>query len=930
MSSANAKLGTSRLYDVEGWVCVVTGGGTGIGLMIAQAFANNGARVYITSRRPEVLKQAAETWGKSLLNPRGQIIPVPADVTDKKSIEHLVNEVSKNEKHVDVLVNNAGVSLGTSTVEKGDESAQALKEQLWNEELSDWETVYRTNVIRRVYFFTTAAFLPLLSAAAREGHTGSVINVSSMSGITRTSQHHFKYNVSKAATIHLNTLLAQELRRPGVKVRVNSIAPGIFPSEMTVGESDDKNKSHMEVPPDYGEKKGIPAGRPGRDEDMAQTALYIASNEYLYGQDPGAIPWHQSPQPIYIQSTMISCFVATYKWLVSLFTTRTTQGGSRASPSTSDDTDCTAFNLLFILALIVLNCRSVQSSLMLASLAPLLATKSNWSAVLYAENGYLSSYVPFVTAGAWILVPVLVASSVTASTYRTLSARAPTSGAHSTSSPQPSASSSEHSTDVSPAASAHSSDQPQSFANCLVRRILTGSGPVTADPALVDDFKAKIQQLIELSKKWKENSANMETRARASEARYRQTQRELACKELALAQKERRHEELRIMLIIIRSQEQQAMANLQTQVVQARSEHRVTQNELSDTRAQLEETRAQLQEARSTLQATRTQQSNAGQRVSAPALGDARTATLTTMQAANDANIQELHERVAAYSGRIQQLQESVDRAMAERDEHEGNAQAYAEETDRLQCANIELENLLAELEGYRAWFSEQQKERHTAEQELSVRADVSGGQIGTEEPAASAFAPQPITPVDVPTILITSPSSQWCVRHVIEYYDDASLCAENVVTRLESMGTQNPLPLPSILPLAKTEATANEALAGRRRTHHRIRTAPTPLDTDYEEELEVEEYLAHETDYTPAQYSSSWLFQSRIPVLKRPVCPPSPPQPESRAIKAALPSAIPRLKQSASSSLEWATPPRDASPKKTTGHKRNVKTCGR
>ncbi|OSD04485.1 hypothetical protein PYCCODRAFT_1465957 [Trametes coccinea BRFM310] len=633
------------------------------------------------------------------------------------------------------------------------------------------------------------------------------------------------------------------------------------------------------------------------------------------------------------------------------------------------DTDYTIISL--ICALIILTSGSVTSTVVLASLAIiLLSAKINWSALLSSENGDFSSYAAFLRAAACILVPVLVASSVTASTFRTPNASAPTSGAQSTDSPQPSATSGEQSAETSPPAGAQSNAKSPSFANCLVRRILTGSGPVTADPALVADFKAKIQQLIELSKKWKENSANMETRARASEARYRQTQRELACKELALAQKERRHEELRIMLIIMRSQEQQAMANLQTQVVQARSEHQATQNELADTRAQLEAARVQLQEAQSTLQNSRTQQSSTSQRCNqhcgnmasqrrrvpvhrrtrdfVPALDGARTATLTTLQAANDATIQELHDRVAAYSGRIQQLQESVDRAMAERDEHEGNTQAYAEETDRLQCANIELEhkithlthenahyrlisqNLLAELEGYRAWFSKQQKERHTVEQELSVRADVSGGQIGTEKPAASAFAPQPITPVDVPTILITSPSSQWCVRHVVEYYDDASLCAENVVTRLESMGTQNPLPLPSILSLAKTEATANEALAGRRRTHHRIRTAPTPLDTDYEEELEVEEYLAHETDYTPAQYSSSWLFQSRIPVLKRPVCPPSPPQPESRAIKAALPSAIPRLKQSASSSLEWATPPRDASPKKTTGHKRNVKTCGR
>ena len=83
------------------------------------------------------------------------------------------------------------------------------------------------------YFFTAVAFLPLLSAAHREGHTGAVINISSISGITRTTQHHFKYNVSKAATIQLTQLLAQEFRRPGVKVRVNSIAPGIFPSEMT-------------------------------------------------------------------------------------------------------------------------------------------------------------------------------------------------------------------------------------------------------------------------------------------------------------------------------------------------------------------------------------------------------------------------------------------------------------------------------------------------------------------------------------------------------------------------------------------------------------------------------------------------------------------------------------------------------------------------
>jgi len=188
----------------------------------------------------------------------------------------------KKEGKLDVLVNNAGVSLGTSNVEKGQESAEALKNELWKEKQEDWEQTYRTNVIG--YFFTTVAFLPLLSAANRAGHTGSVINVSSISGVTRTTQHHFMYNVSKSATIQLNNLLAQELSQSGVKVRVNSVAPGIFPSEMTADSSDEQNKSQIPAGKEYGEQKGIPAGRPGGEKDMAQVALLLACNEYMYGQ----------------------------------------------------------------------------------------------------------------------------------------------------------------------------------------------------------------------------------------------------------------------------------------------------------------------------------------------------------------------------------------------------------------------------------------------------------------------------------------------------------------------------------------------------------------------------------------------------------------------------------------------------------------------
>ncbi|THG97443.1 hypothetical protein EW026_g4550 [Hermanssonia centrifuga] len=283
MSTSHNKIfTTSSLFNVEGQTVLVTGGATGIGLMIAQAFANNGARVYIASRREDTLNQTADVWGKSLVHSKGEILPVQADITDKSSIEKLVNEISSKEKKLDILVNNAGVSLGTTSTEKGEEGAHALKNELWKESWEDWEDTYKTNVIG--YFFTSVAFLPLLSAAKRPDYTPCVINVSSISGITRTSQHHFKYNVSKAATIHLNTLLAQEFSQSGVQVRVNSIAPGIFPSQMTTEGKDDKNKSQIPTGDDYGEKKDIPAGRPGAETDMAQTALFIACNQYLYGQ----------------------------------------------------------------------------------------------------------------------------------------------------------------------------------------------------------------------------------------------------------------------------------------------------------------------------------------------------------------------------------------------------------------------------------------------------------------------------------------------------------------------------------------------------------------------------------------------------------------------------------------------------------------------
>lgn len=128
----------------------------------------------------------------------------------------------------------------------------------------------------------TTAFLPLLQRATESEHgwSSTVINISSISGLVRISQGHFSYNASKGAIIHLNKMLASEVAKAGLKIRINSIAPGVFPSEMTTQESGDNQKSEMPKE----KKEGLPSGRPGNDRDMAAAVLFCASCQYLNGQ----------------------------------------------------------------------------------------------------------------------------------------------------------------------------------------------------------------------------------------------------------------------------------------------------------------------------------------------------------------------------------------------------------------------------------------------------------------------------------------------------------------------------------------------------------------------------------------------------------------------------------------------------------------------
>ncbi|KAG9249036.1 hypothetical protein BJ878DRAFT_537802 [Calycina marina] len=278
MSDSNKNFVLSTVFNVKGRVALVTGAGSGIGLMATQALAVNGAKVYIVGRTKEKLETVVKTHGQEIA---GEIVPIVADITKKSEISKLVKAIEEKEKDgLSILINNAGIAGNSQDASA--KTAEEMKQKLFDDENStfdDWCNTYRTNVPQ--LFFMTTAFLPLLQKASESehGYSAGVINISSISGIVQVSQSHFSYNSSKGAAIQLTKMLAKEVASNGLKVRINSIAPGVFPSEMVAGGSGTDQKSH--IPKDRYEK--VPARRPGRDEDMASAVLFAATNQYLNG-----------------------------------------------------------------------------------------------------------------------------------------------------------------------------------------------------------------------------------------------------------------------------------------------------------------------------------------------------------------------------------------------------------------------------------------------------------------------------------------------------------------------------------------------------------------------------------------------------------------------------------------------------------------------
>ncbi|KAL8776969.1 MAG: hypothetical protein Q9213_008066 [Squamulea squamosa] len=271
LNKSNEDLKLNKLFDVSKFTAIVTGGGTGIGLMITQALVTNGAKVYITGRREEALNRVVDLYNTG----PGKIIALACDISKKEEVKQLAEEVASKESNgIHLLVNNAGIARDNNTrfsqAGKPDsKSAQSISDHLMMSEPEQWAETFETNITGQ--YFVTAAFLPLL-AKGREvtpGYSTSVVNVSSISGVMKgSSMGQFAYATSKAGLIHLTRIMATTFA--DAKIRVNCIAPGIFPSEMTAGSSGDDQKSELKP------ESSNPAGRPGSDSDMAACILFLA------------------------------------------------------------------------------------------------------------------------------------------------------------------------------------------------------------------------------------------------------------------------------------------------------------------------------------------------------------------------------------------------------------------------------------------------------------------------------------------------------------------------------------------------------------------------------------------------------------------------------------------------------------------------------
>ncbi|ACG79625.1 gluconate 5-dehydrogenase [Phenylobacterium zucineum HLK1] len=239
----------SGLFSLEGRVALVTGGSRGIGKMIARGFVEQGAKVYVSSRKADACDATAEELGPNCIS-------LPQDISTVEGVKALAAALAEREPKLDILVNNAGAAWAADFDEFPEHG---------------WDKVMNLNL--KSPFFLTQQLHGALKAAASDERPAKVINIASIDGMALNPLETYSYHASKSALIYLTRRMAARLVKD--RIVVTAIAPGPFASEM--------NRAAR----DHGDEiaRRVPLGRIGRDDDMAATAIFLASRagDYVVG-----------------------------------------------------------------------------------------------------------------------------------------------------------------------------------------------------------------------------------------------------------------------------------------------------------------------------------------------------------------------------------------------------------------------------------------------------------------------------------------------------------------------------------------------------------------------------------------------------------------------------------------------------------------------
>jgi NAD(P)-dependent dehydrogenase (short-subunit alcohol dehydrogenase family) len=244
----------AKLFDLSNRVALITGGSRGLGLQIAEALGEMGAKVVITARKGGELDEAKE----HLKGMGIDALTVVNDLQNTDSVRPMVEQVLKSHRQIDILVNNAGAAWGSPAEDHP---------------LEAWYKIINLNLTAVFLMCQTVGRLSMIPRKY-----GRIVNLASIAGLVGTDPRMMPtiaYNASKGGVVNFTRSLAVEWARHAITV--NAIAPGVFPSKMSQGMIDRAEQIIMEM---------TPMKRLGNDYDLKGLAVLLASDAsaYITGQ----------------------------------------------------------------------------------------------------------------------------------------------------------------------------------------------------------------------------------------------------------------------------------------------------------------------------------------------------------------------------------------------------------------------------------------------------------------------------------------------------------------------------------------------------------------------------------------------------------------------------------------------------------------------